>query len=113
MNQRALSPDRPALSRPARTFDSPSSHRRFPDGGDDDDPVRLQLQRMRSAETTARSAEEIATMEEQAVEIERLRVWLASAKEAEENERSLRLELQQRAFEEVATATAAAGVAEA
>ena len=52
-------------------------------------------------------------MEEQSVEIERLRAWLASSKESEDSERALRLELQQRAFEEVAAATAAVGVAEA
>lgn len=51
--------------------------------------------------------------EEQALEIERLRATLASTKEAEENERSLRVELEQRAFEEVASATAAVGVAQA
>ena len=78
-----------------------------------DPDVQLQLGRLRAAEHTVRSAEELATSEEQTVEIERLRAWLSSSKEAEDNERALRLELQQRAFEEVAAATAAVGVAEA
>lgn len=121
LNERALSPDRSPLARLARSSASPQRSFSNADGGSDDtakrqlenDTVKRQLEKLRSAQASARTAEEIATMEEQALEIERLRAWLASAKETEENERSLRLELQQRAFEEVAAATAAAGIAEA
>lgn len=121
LNERALSPDRSPLARLTRSVASPQRSFSNADGSNDDtakrqlesDTVARQLENLRSAEASARTTEEIATMEEQALEIERLRAWLATAQEAEENERSLRLELQQRAFEEVAAATAAAGIAEA
>ena len=109
LNERASSPDRPSVGLPTRS----ASPQRFSGSDISDDTVKRQLEKLREARISARTEEEVVTSESQTLEIERLRAWLASAEQGEENERSLRLELQQRAFEEVAAATAAAGIAEA
>ncbi len=97
LNERASSPDRPSLRLPTRSAS----------------PQLVVTSKPQTLPTRSASPQRVVTSEPQTLEIERLRAWLASAKQGEEYERSLRLELQQRAFEEVAAATAATGIAEA